>query len=403
MLLYEKYSPSSLSGFIGNRLSIEKIRKFGAAAVGGKKQKPIMVYGPSGTGKTAALKTLALEEGFELSELTASDYRDAETLEKRLLPAVKSRGLFASTTLFLFDEIDELSRTFDKGAESVVLRIIKESRQPIAFTASNYWDQRISFLRGYVEPVEFKKVDTESIIMCLKAVAAKEGRMLEEGVLKEIAYRAGGDVRSALNDLEMVLLGGNDIIEHLGVRDRKRELFRVLDKVLLGTSLVEARAYADNSDVDTDMLIKWVDENIPNRYYLPESLRDAYDELSFASRFLHSAERDRHYGYMKYVLTSIAGVSLTSGGHSKFIGTYTFPSTIKYLSTTKRTRGMQRGIAAKLSPMLHTNTHEIIYSYLPLFRNLSGRDAERRALVKAVLGDYAKLDEDELEYIISSN
>ncbi len=402
MLLYEKYSPSSLSGFVGNRLSIEKIRKFGASALAGKVQKPIMVYGPSGTGKTSALAVLAKESGFELVELTASDYRDADTLGKRLLPAVKSRGLFSRTTLFLFDEVDELSRTFDKGAESVILRIIRESKQPIAFTANNYWDQRISFLRGYVEPVEFKKVDTESIAAYLKVIAAREGRTLEEGVLKEIAYRAGGDVRSALNDLEMVLLGGNDIIEHLGVRDRKRELFRVLDKVLLGGGLMEARAFVDNSDVDTDMLIKWVDENIPNRYYLPGSLRDAYQELSFASMFLHSAERDRHYGYMKYVLTSIAGVSLTSGGHSKFIGTYTFPSAIKYLSATKQTRGMQRGIAAKLSPILHTNTHEIIYSYLPLFRSLLGRDEERRVAVKTVLEDYAKLDEDEMKYVASS-
>ncbi len=401
MLLYEKYSPSSLSGLIGNRLSIEKVRKFGAAVKEGKKQKPIMVYGPSGTGKTAALAALAGEQRFALSELTASDYRDADTLRKRLLPAVKSKGLFASTTLFLFDEVDELSRTFDKGAENVIVTIIRESKQPIAFTANNYWDQRISFLRPYVEPVEFKKVDASEIATYLKGVAAKEGRPLEEGVLKEIAYRSGGDVRSALNDLELVLLGGNDIIDNIGIRDKKRELFKVLDKIFMSNSLSEARVYADNSDVDTGMLIKWVDENIPNRYYTPGSLRDAYQELSFASMFMENAERARHYGYMKYVLVSIAGVSLTSGGHAKFIGAYTFPSVIKYLSGTKQTRGVQRVIATKLAPILHTNTHDIIYSYLPLFRSLLGKSAAQNSAVMTVLEDSAKLDKDELKYMVS--
>lgn len=401
MSLCEKYAPTSLSAFVGNRLSMEKVKKFGASASAGRKQRPIMVYGPSGTGKTAALTTLALENGFNLVELTASDYRDAETLKKRMLPAVKSRSLFAKSTLFLFDEIDELSRAFDKGAESTILQIIKESKQPIAFTANNFWDRRISFLRSYVDPVEFKKVGTAELMAYLKDIMAKEGKQTEEGVLKEIAYRAGGDVRSALNDLELVLMGGNDIIENLGVRDRKREIFKVLDKIFLGTSLMETRAYANSSDLDTGMLIKWVDENIPNRYYTPTSLRDAYQELSFASMFMENAERDRHYGYLKYVLTSVAGVSLTSGGHSKFIGTYTFPSTIKYLSSTKQTRGVQRTIAAKLSPMLHTNMHEIIYSYLPLFRRLIDKDEQQRERLETLLEDSAKLGKDELQYVIS--
>ncbi len=403
MLLYEKYTPHTLKELIGNRLSVEKLRQFGADIKSGKRPKPIMVYGPSGTGKTASIRALANENGFEMLELTSSDYRDAETLRKKLLPAAKTRGLFSNTTLILFDEIDELSSRFDKGAESVILQMLRESRQPIAFTASDFWDQRISFLRNHVERAEFKKVEIKEIIAYMRGIVKAEKQEAEEGALREIAYRSDGDVRAALNDLQMVLMGGNDIIDNLVVRNRKLEVFRVLDRIFMTNSFANAKTAIESSDIDVDMLINWVDENIPNRYWVKQSIDLAYDHLSFASRFFEMAERMRYYGYIKYSNSGIAGVSISSGGNMKYVSPYAFPSKVKYLSVTKEARGMQSRIAMKLSPYLHTNRHEIISSYLPLFKNLFGNmaDEKKETLTDSLENDF-KLEKEEIEFLTAS-
>lgn len=400
MLLYEKYAPLSLNELIGNRLSIEKIRQFGASAESKKRPKPMMVYGPSGTGKTTAIHAMARTLGFELVELTSSDYRDEDTLRKKLLPAVSSRGLFSKVTLILLDEIDELSSKFDKGAESVILQMLKEAKQPIAFTANDFWDQRISFLRNHVDRVEFKKLDTKEIAEYMRKIMKAEGVPVDEEAIREISYRSDGDVRGALNDLQMVLLGGSDIIENLGVRNRKLEIFRVLDKIFLTNNLSTAKIAIDNSDVDLSMLINWVEENIPNRYWVKQSMNNAYAELTFASRFFEMAERVRYYGYMKYAIMGIAGVSISSGGTMKYLGAYSFPSKVKYLSTTKEARSSQARIAAKFSPFLHTNRHEIISSYLPMFKQLFGKmDSEAKQNIVESLEDNFKLEKEEIKYL----
>jgi replication factor C large subunit len=403
MLLYEKYTPRSLNEIIGNKLGVGRLRQFAADINSGKKPRPVMVYGPSGTGKTTAVRSLAIENGFELLELTSSDYRDAETLRKKLLPAAKSRGLFSKTTLVLFDEIDELSSVFDKGAEGVVMEMVKESRQPIAFTASDFWDQRISFLRNHVERVEFKKVESREIIDYLKRIANEEGQKVEEGALREIAYRSDGDVRAALNDLEMVLIGGNDILENLAVRNRKLEIFRTLDKIFMTNSLMQARSSVDSSDVDIDMLLNWVDENIPNRYWTKRSISEAYEQLSFASRFFEMAERTRYYGYVKYANVGIAGVSISGGGNTKYVNPYAFPSKIKYLGATKEERSIQSKIALKLSHYLHTNRHKVISSYLqPLKQLVSNSSAEEKKRLASLLENVFKLDKGEVEYLTAA-
>jgi replication factor C large subunit len=399
MLLYEKYTPYTLNGLIGNRLSVEKLRQFGMNAQACKKPKPIMVYGPSGTGKTCAIRAIAYSNGFELVELTSSDYRDADTLRKKLLPAASCKCLSGNVNLILFDEIDELSSKFDKGAESVILEILQKAKQPIAFTANDYWDQRISFLRNHVEKVEFKKIETREIAEYLKKVAEKEKIPVDDDAIREISARCDGDIRSALNDLQMVMLGGNNIIDNLGIRNRKLEVFRVLDRIFLTNDFSMAKSAIDSSELEIDMLINWVEENIPNRYWIKNFVGKAYAELACASRFLEMSERVRYYGYVKYASTGIAGIAISSGGSTKRLSPYAFPSRVKYLSTTKGNRGVQNRIAIKLSPLLHTNKKDIINSYLPMFRSVLTNGNEETKKTANEFLESLELDKEEIAYM----
>jgi len=406
MLLYEKYAPSSLNGIIGNASAIAAVKQFGLSVLAGKLPRPLLLYGPSGVGKTTAATLLASTYGFGLVLLTASDYRDAETLKKKLLPAVSLRGLFNRVNLIVFDEIDELSSQFDKGAQAIILQIVQSSKQPIIFIANDYWDQHIAFLRNYVDKVEFKAVSQAELLSFLKSVVSKEGASVDEGVLRKIAESSNGDVRGALNDLEFVLGSKNsELIESLGIRNHKMEIFKVLDSIFLTKSFDFARRAFDSSDLDLDLLLKWVDENIPNRYAAMKSILNAYDFLATASKLYNKAARINYYGLIKYAsILASSGVSIANEGYVKRLSPYAFPKQVKYLSSTKGERNTAMLIAAKLAKHMHTSRKDILFGFVPILKIMLAEEAKKLGSdqVAGLLAKEFEFDKGEIDLLLNN-
>ncbi|MGC8538489.1 MAG: replication factor C large subunit [Candidatus Micrarchaeia archaeon] len=375
-MLADTYAPTTLNGIVGNYEAIKRLKEFGEKALKNEKQTPLLLYGPAGTGKTSAARALAYMFGFDIFELNASDYRDGETLKRLLMPASSAFGLFSKKQLILLDEIDELSKKFDAGSEKVILEFIKASKHPVIFTANDYWDQKISFLREHVEKVEFKRVAAEEITGLLKKIAKNEGKEIEEDLIENIARRSNGDVRSAINDLDIMIGADPDLIEYIGIRDRKRQIFEVLDKIFMSRSLDASRNAVMFSDTDTDMLAKWIDENIPNRYTSAREVADAYSFLSKGSFFLEKASRTSYYGYLRYASVLMSGVAVANIGYVSMVKHYAFPQSIRFLSRTKLERNVMNAIATKLVYLLHANKVEVLNMYVPLFQIMIAKGAK---------------------------
>jgi replication factor C large subunit len=400
----DKYAPFTLNAIIGNRTAIARLTQFGSEMQKGGRAKPMMLAGPSGTGKTSAARALAYVNGFEVLEFNSSDYRDVETLTNKVVPATQTRGLFNKRILIIFDEIDELSTKFDAGAEKVISQIVKTSKQPIIFTANDYWDKKISFLRGNVEKIDFKKVAQDDVLRLLKEILAKEGKQLDEHVLNEIVRRSDGDVRGAVNDLEIMIDANPELVECLGIRDRKMEIFAVLDKIFLSSNFEASRLAMVNSDIDMGMMIHWIDENIPNRYKSKSGINKSYQYLSKASAFFERASRINYYGYLRYAQFLLSsGVTSANDGHVSMLSPYAFPAHIQYMSKVKKEKNELNAVTVKLLRYLHSSKKEIVANTLPLvYRMIAKAQKEGQAdEVESFMSRTFALDEDETKTIVS--
>lgn len=403
MSLCEKYTPYTLNNIIGNSLAKDKLVQFGIDAVGGKRTRAIMIYGPCGVGKTCAAHAIAYSNGFDIIELNASDYRDSDTLSKKVLPLATTRGLFSKKSLILFDEIDELSR-LDSGSERVILQLIRESRHPVVLIANDYWNKKVAFLRDAVDKVEFKRPDTVEVLALLEKIADGEKAQVKKEILVELAKRSNGDVRGAINDLELMVGARPELLESIGLRDRKAEIFKVLDKIFYSGNFDVARNAMISTDVDMDMIQNWIGQNIPNKYLSKMCIYDAYDILSRASMFSEKASRRSYYGYLRYAsILMSSGVSLASNGNVSRLTPYAFPSRISRLSKTKKSRESINRIALKLSGELHANRKTIINDHLPLFNIMINKAIEAYGgeVVQEYMERTYKLEKDEVATIAS--
>ncbi len=401
------YSVESLDNVLGNEHAISKLRNFARDINNGKACMPLLIYGPTGTGKSIAAYLLAKESGWNIVELNASDYRDKESIDSRLLSAATSRSLFGGRNLILLDEIDETVSRFDKGVGPAVNNLISKSKNPVILIANNMWDQNISFLRGKSDPVEFKKLGHETVQNILMRLAERFSMSFSKGVIEAVANRSNGDARSAINDLS-ALVGAEqseDATEVIGMRDRKIDIFYALDRIFLTDTISASMRAVTSTDVTNDMLIKWIDENIPKRYTHSDDIYRAFDSLSLATAYAARAQRSQYYTYWRYmdVLMS-SGVALSKKEMPGSRAPYSFPKVIKDLSNSKASRNQEREIAVKLQRVFHSNISKIVRGEMRILSRIVSNAISDSKLSKDEAFDELmsryQLDNKEIEYMI---
>ncbi|MEM0201688.1 MAG: replication factor C large subunit [Candidatus Micrarchaeaceae archaeon] len=364
MLFYE---PENLDLIKGNENAIAELRRFALSFKMGRYEKPVLVYGPTGTGKSTSVRLLARENGWNVVELTASDYRDKNAISGMLAAASQSRGLFGGRNLIMLDDIDELSPKFDKGASAAIVDLINNSKNPIIMIANDMWDQKITFLRGVTVPVEFKKPKQFVVEEILATVSSEAGIKANKDVITAIARRSNGDVRSAIGDLLILGDAPDEALDYIGLRDRKGYIFETLDRIFLSNTIAAPLRAIANAEDAGEMLIKWIDQNIPKRYSYVSDIATAYENLSDATIYYTRALRAQYYTYWRYMNVMMSsGVALSKNVYPKVTARYEFPKTIKELSASKGERSVSNEIAKRLQRKIHESLSKIKEHYIPL-------------------------------------
>ncbi len=406
--MYDLYDVESLDDILGNEQAIARMRRFCSDVNKGIRREPLLVFGPAGTGKSMSVHLLAKENTWNVVELNASDYRDKDTIENRLISAATSRPLLGKRNLILLDEIDELASRFDKGAGSAITNLINQTKNPIIFIANDIWDKSVIFLRGRTETIEFKRLAPDTVHKVLSNLCGRFSIRGNATSIQMISNRANGDARSAINDMSAIIdAEDEDTMEVVGLRDRKIDIFNTLDKIFLTNTLSSSLRAIMGTDIENDMLIKWIDENIPRKYSDSVELRAAFDSLAYASMFYTRATRAQYYIYWRYMNVLMSGgVALSKTRYPEFRRGYSFPKVIKELSSSKASRNQRKAIAAKLQRVFHTSIKRIIKDEMPMLSSTASSAISGGRPKKEVVDHLAAtylLDGKEIEYILALN
>jgi replication factor C large subunit len=384
MLWTTKYSPKTVAEFIGNEDASQEIRLWATSIESGKKEKPLLLSGAPGTGKTAVAKALAAEMGWEAIESDASRLRSAADIKQVLGASANYGSLFGSRRLLI---VDEIGSTSDRGSSAALAALARESAQPIIFIANDAWDDAVRPLRFLTKPVEFRKLNSRSIASALRRIAKAEG-MADGEYIDQIAKASAGDMRAALIDLQSS--GGKAIISE---RERESGMFDAVRRTLKAESYAEALRAADGVDEEISTMLAWLCENVPIEYEDPAEVAKAFDVLSRSDVFLGHVRKSNDYSFWKYARAlSLAGVALSKKAKYMKFAKYGFPSKLSKMSSSRGTRAALKSAGKKVGAIAHTSSGRAKKDILPY---LSASGAEYFQLEKeekgAIEDAYGKL------------
>ncbi|MBC8632426.1 replication-associated recombination protein A [[Eubacterium] tenue] len=176
----------------------------------------MILYGPPGTGKTTLANIIANVTGKKYVKLNAVNCGVKEINE--VIDSAK-RDLFSYNGIILMlDEIQALNR---KQQQSLLEVIEDGSVTLIASTADNPYFVVYKAILSRSTIFEFKQINKEDIlkglqraIERLKSINTYDSINVEDKALEYIAQTCNGDMRSALNKLELVFNVGIDIFSN---------------------------------------------------------------------------------------------------------------------------------------------------------------------------------------------
>ena len=202
--LAERMRPVSLEEFVGQKHIVGQNMLLNRAITMGQLGSCIF-YGPPGTGKTTLANIISntLNGIFRKLNAVSSGVSDAKAVIEE---AKKNKMLYGKQTYLLLDECHRWS----KSQSDCVLSAIEDGS--IIFIGSTTENPFTSMTRAIVSRCrvfEFKHLSDQDIIGAMNRALKEEKGLgtlpieITEGALKHLAWASGGDLRMALNSLEL--------------------------------------------------------------------------------------------------------------------------------------------------------------------------------------------------------
>jgi len=393
MLWVDKYKPGCSTDVQGREKAISEMKAF----IQNYTKGALLIHGSTGSGKTCSVYAIAKELNLEILEINSSDVRNKKKIESIIGQSAQQMSLFNREKLILVDEVDAISGRKDRGCAKALAKIITKSKFPIILTAENPYEKKLSGLRSKCKMIEFQTLSYVSIANILKRICENEKIKYDENVLKDLARRAGGDARAAINDLQTICVTKKvlDNLEELGDREHKDSILNALKLVFKSKNPENVLGAFNKTDLNLDDCLLWIDENLPKEYQ-GEDLYNAYNYVSKSDVFKGRIRRWQYWRFLVYINALLtAGIALSKKEKYDNFVSYKPTTRIFKLWRAKIKNAKRNAIAEKIAKRTHTSTKRVITDTLPylkfVFKKRKGED----------IIDELELTEDEVGWLSS--
>jgi putative ATPase len=286
--------PERLDEFVGQRQVVGEGSAL-ARAIEEDRVASSIFYGPPGSGKTTLARIVAATTGSAFEELSAVSASVAD-VRAVIARATERLGTSGQRTILFLDEIHR----FNKAQQDALLPAVESGLLVlIGATTENPYFEVNSALLSRAQIYELEPLSVGDLAVVVRRGAAEIGAEVPEELVPEIARKAGGDARAALNTLELAWRtaqaeGGP--LEERHVEDAARRRPVVYDK---------------DGDAHYDFIsafIKSIRGSDPDAalYYLASMLEGGEDPRYIARRLIVHASEDIGLADSRALLVAVA-------------------------------------------------------------------------------------------------
>jgi len=210
----EKYRPKVLNDVAGQDEIVERLQAY----VKSHNVPHLMFAGPAGTGKTTCALALAKEIFGEtwkqnFNELNASDERGINIIRGKIKDFARTAPIGKADFKIIFlDEADSLTN----DAQSALRRTIEKYTHICRFILSvNYSSKVIEPIQSRCTVFRFSPIKPDDIKKYMRKIATKEKLEITPEGLETLIFIAKGDMRKAINILQVGASVNKKITEEL--------------------------------------------------------------------------------------------------------------------------------------------------------------------------------------------
>ena len=215
----EKYRPKKPEELILNEMLLKKINKI----IADKDMPNIIITGIPGIGKTTTIKCIVgqlygryIKDA--VLELNASDDRGIRAVQdtitnfckKKLELNEQGEKKYADHKIIILDEADNMTQKAQISINNLMEKYHSTTR--FAFTCNSSADI-IESIQSRCNIIRYMRLTKEQMMKRLKYICQKEKVPHEDEALETIAMISQGDVRSAINNLQLVYCCYKEIIK----------------------------------------------------------------------------------------------------------------------------------------------------------------------------------------------
>jgi hypothetical protein len=158
--LIEDFRPKKMSELVGNENAVNRVTACITA------QRPCIICGEAGIGKTSSVYVIANECGYKIVEKNASDERRKEEMQS-FLRQLQSKTFVK--TIFLLDEVDGVDDF------TIVEECLREAKNPLVLIVNDYYKLPYK-VRNLAEQIKYYNPQISAVVSVIKRIEKATGR-----------------------------------------------------------------------------------------------------------------------------------------------------------------------------------------------------------------------------------